>query len=113
MARQGTTAFEDVDDGQRPDLSELARKASRGDVAALPRPFRVAWNRHEAVDRRAMNHIRNERGSVMSEPTPPTFLPRTNKRPSTRLVHDRRVRRSEREPPSRALGAATHGPRAG
>lgn len=85
----------------------------RGRPSPSPGPLRVAGNRDEDVGLGPGHDPRDDRGCDRSDPRAPALLPGGDEASSSLVVHDRRPRTREGEPPPGALSAATDRPRPG
>ena len=98
--------------GNRPgDAQRLGQRRGR-DSAALQGALGIARDEREDVHLRPRDDLGDEPGGLCGQPAPAVLLPDPHERTRARVVHDRGARARERETPSRALGAAPHGPRA-
>ena len=113
LARKCTTSLEDVHDRNVPHPPELGRKASRRDVAALPRAFGVARHGHEAVHHRARER-RSQRASAASRASrrrPRSFHARTSARAcASYTIAERAEANASRLPEHSAQRRTGHGP---
>lgn len=85
----------------------------RRDAPPLPGTLRVARHVHEHVDLRRREQPGDERRGLDSQLPTTSLLPRTDEDARLLVVDDRRTGAREREPATRALGAASNRPRAG
>ena len=89
-------------DRHAPSQAELSRERRRRMLAALERSVRIRRHGQSVVGIRARERVHDELSGDEREAPQPTFLPASNERASRVVVHDRRPRRRERQPPSRS-----------